>query len=192
VKYSNRLKGSVTQALVRSLLSDAGISVVPLGVEEVVREISELDIKQYQSLNLPLSLRKLPDFFAVNLDRTQSWLIEVKFRKTWNAAVRDELGKTLGEQVRYWEPLYLILFWGETPSKIPSQPSSWVKAVRLGWHSNELWAETDFASYKWSQIEWRDLDRIQDVFPQLNSRDAWDTATLHLTIAVSKGLSGLT
>lgn len=191
MKYSNRLKGSVTQALVRSLLTDAGISVVPLGVEEVVREVSELDIKQYHSLNLPQSLRKLPDFLAVNAERTQSWLIEVKFRKTWNDTVRDELGKTLSEQVCHWAPLYLILFWGETPSKISYQPSSWVRSVRLGWHKGELWAETTHASYRWSQCDWRDLGRIQDVFPQVNSREVWDAKTLGLTIAVSKGLSEL-
>lgn len=104
MKYSNRLKGSITQALVRSLLIDAGITIVPLGIEEVIRELSDMPQKQYNALNLPYPLKTLPDFFAINVDRLESWLLEVKFRRTWNSDVQDELYYTLYEQVKSWSP----------------------------------------------------------------------------------------
>jgi hypothetical protein len=187
--YPNRLKGSVTQSLVRALLSDAGLSVVPLGIEEVIREMADLDAQRYADLGLPMQLRKMPDFFAANADRSKSWLIEVKFRRTWNDQTRDELLETLAEQLKCWSPIHLILFWGETPSHFPGQPSSWIKAAKLVWEEGELWIhKTDGGKTRWRECSWKDLDRIQDVFPSLNSRGAWNAAVLDLTIQVSRGL----
>lgn len=191
MRYENRLKGSVTQALVRAMLTDAGLSVVPLGIEEVVREVAELSIDRYLALELPMRLRKLPDFFVANADRTQSWLVEVKFRRTWNERTREELLDTLTEQAQHWSPLYLVLFWGETPSYYPDQPSSWLKAGKLRWRDEDLWLEAQTGPRLWRECSWTHLDRVQDVFPALNNREVWDAAILNLTIAVSKGLVGL-
>lgn len=140
--YTNRLKGSVTQALVRSLLTDAGITVVPLGIEEVIRELSDLTEEKYLTLSLPEPLRRLPDFFAVNSERTQSWLIEVKFRKQWSNDTREALGKKLTEQVKAWNPIYLVLFFGESPSKgYQKMPGGWVRASKLVLHEDQLCVE---------------------------------------------------
>ncbi len=170
------------------MLTDAGLSVVPLGLEEVVRDVSELNIAQYHALELPIQLRKLPDFLVVNPERTQSWLVEVKFRRTWNEQVRTELLSTLGEQAQHWSPLYLVLFWGETPSRFPNQPSSWLKAAKLRWQDGNLFLETRDGALLWRDCDWTHLDRIQDIFPQLNNPEVWDAAILDLTIAVSRGL----
>lgn len=187
--YPNRLKGSVTQSLVRALLSDAGLSVVPLGIEEVIREMAGLDVQRYAALGLPMQLRKMPDFFVANADRSKSWLVEVKFRRTWDDRTRDELLETLSEQLKCWSPLLLIVFWGETPSRFPNQPSSWIKAAKLTWEEGELWIhKTDGYKILWRECTWTDLDRIQDVFIELNSRDTWNAAVLELTIQVSRGL----
>jgi len=193
MKYTNRLKGSVTQSLVKSLLTDAGITVVPLGIEEVIREVSALSLEKYLTLDLPSSLRELPDFFAVNSERTQSWLIEVKFRKTWNDVVRRELGEKLIKQVMSWSPIYLVLFFGETPSiHYPDTPASWVRAGRLTIENDDLHIQCSHNLKRWSDIVWNDLVRIQDVFPELNAPERWDAEVISSTLKISKGLVDLT
>lgn len=190
MNYTNRLKGSVTQALVRALLTDAGISVVPLGIEEVIREVSELDAEQYLRLGLPDTLRKLPDFFAANRDRTKSWLLEVKFRSTWTDEVSQQLYVGLKEQVATWNPLHLILFFGDTPSLFPKQPSSWIRVAKLIWQG-DLFVETEKGPKHWFEVDWKEYSRIQDVFPEIGAPEKWEDAVLDATIAVSRGLVSL-
>lgn len=191
MKYTNRLKGSVTQALVRSLLTDAGITVVPLGIEEVIREVSDLEQDKYLALGLPDALRKLPDFFAANRERTKSWLIEVKFRKTWSDDVRAELETKLKEQAKTWTPLYLILFFGETPSYFPGQPSSWVRTGKLSVIDDQLHVEIAGTQKPWLEVKWHELERVQDTFPELDDPARWEEAVIHATLSVSKGLVSL-
>lgn len=191
MEFSNRLKGAVTQSLVRSLLTDAGITVVPLGVEESLREVSDLPLDQYLALNLPVPLRTLPDFFALNRERDQSWLIEVKFRARWDGEVRRLLGEGLLAQVRTWSPLYLILFFGNTPSQYPASPSSWVRAARLEIVGDALCVVRSGEVYPWDNLNWLDLPRIQDVFPRLNDAERWANAVLDATLKVSKGLANI-
>ncbi len=192
MEYTNRLKGSVTQALVRSLLTNAGITIVPLGIEEVIREIAELRHAEYRALNLPDSLKQLPDFFAVNQDRTQSWLIEVKFRRIWSDEVKAELEAKLKKQVKSWSPIYLILFFGETPSKYyPNTPASWVRAGQLIIVEDELHVRIGRTIKPWNDIEWNDFPRIQDIFPQLNTREKWEEEVISATLEISKGLVSL-
>ncbi len=190
MKYRNRLKGSVTQALVRSLLTDAGITVVPLGIEEVVREVSDMEAAQYAALDLPDTLKKLPDFFAVNRERTKSWLIEVKFRKTWNEEVQKQLYNILREQVETWHPLYLIIFFGDTPSHFPGQPSSWIRVAKLIWNG-DLSVVKDDVQKHWYDVDWKAFSRIQDTFPELGAPEKWEAAVLDATISVSRGLVAL-
>lgn len=79
--YKNRLKGAITQVLLKSLLEDAGYRIVPLGIEEVLRELSSLEQEHYKQLNLPPALRKLPDFFVADMEFKKTYLVEVKYRK---------------------------------------------------------------------------------------------------------------
>jgi hypothetical protein len=189
--FSNRLKGAVTQSLVKSLLIDAGITVVPLGVEESLREVSDLPLEQYLQLNLPGPLRTLPDFFALSRERDQSWLIEVKFRAGWDEEVKRQLGEILLAQAQTWSPLYLILFFGNTPSEYPAWPSSWVRAARLEVVNGVLHVIGHERDTPWQQINWLHLSKIQDVFPRLNDADRWAAAVLEATLKVSKGLATL-
>ncbi|MHB1056355.1 MAG: hypothetical protein ACYC0F_00555 [Rhodanobacter sp.] len=190
--YQNRLKGAVTQSLVRSLFAQAGLTVVPLGIEETIREVSDLPLDQYMRLDLPTALRKLPDFFTTNRERTTHWLVEVKYRRQWNEAVREELGQVLTHQVATWDPLVVFIFVGETPSQF-DQPSSWVRAAQLKLDDGELKFRPhgggDYLS--WSQATFINLQRVQDVFPQLNDTHLWASSALHLTLDISRGLTRL-
>lgn len=192
MNYQNRLKGAVTQSLVRSLFAQAGLTVVPLGIEETVREVADLPMDQYVGLGLPIALRKLPDFFAANRERTTHWLVEVKYRRQWSDAVRDELGQTLAQQVSTWDPLVVFIFVGETPSQF-DQPSSWVRAAQVKMDGDVLkFRPHGGGDYlPWGQATFFSLQRVQDVFPQLNDAQLWESSALRLTLEMSRGLTRL-
>ena len=91
MEYRNRLKGALTQALLKSLLADAGYRIVPLGVEEIIREVTVLDREKYLKLGLPTILREIPDFFVADASMDSYWLVEVKYRRAWNEQTRGFL-----------------------------------------------------------------------------------------------------
>ena len=95
----------MTQTLVKALLEDAGYRTIPLGVEEVIREVSVLSPIDYSGLELPTVFRKMPDFFVADEDISKAWLVEVKYRKVWDDEVRRKLGEQIFEQVKVWKPL---------------------------------------------------------------------------------------
>lgn len=166
--------------------------MVPLGIEETIREVSDLPVDQYMRLGLPTALRKLPDFFATDRDRTTYWLVEVKYRRQWNDVVREELGQALSQQVSTWDPLVVFIFVGETPSQF-DQPSSWVRAAHLKLDNGELKFRPRGAGdfIPWSQATFINFQRVQDVFPQLNDAKLWASSALHLTLDISRGLTRL-
>ena len=111
MEFRNRLKGNVAQTLFETLLGDVNYRIVPLGIEEIIREVRNLDSKAYINLGLSQTLRKLPDFFVALPDFQKTYLVEVKYRKNWSDSVRDRLGKEIREQVNQWQPLTLVVFW---------------------------------------------------------------------------------
>ena len=50
--FDRRIKGAITESLVKTLLEDSDYRVIPLGIEEVVREVISLDEDEYRSLEL--------------------------------------------------------------------------------------------------------------------------------------------
>lgn len=183
MEYSNRLKGSVTQALLKSLLADAGYRVVPLGIEEAIREVTSLDKERYSALELPSVLRKMPDFFIADRELWNSWLVEVKFRNEWNDDVRRSLGAQLKEQVQAWSPLYVIMFLGTPAKRWDTYPSAWMGVAKLSIKDGQLVVASEAGDneYKWDEIEWSLFARIQKVFPKLDEKEKWDEMTLKKT-----------
>ncbi len=186
MEYRNRLKGAVTQALLKTLLADAGYRIVPLGIEEVIREVTQLSRQKYLALGLPTILRKMPDFFVASAEINNAWLVEVKYRKRWSACTKKSLEKELIEQVKKWGPLCLILFLGnpartEYPHQ-PEQPSSWMAAFLLKAEDNQLVVlKRDGCSRcKWADVSWKDV-RIQDIFTELRGKEPWKQQTLEQT-----------
>lgn len=183
MEYSNRLKGSVTQALLKSLLADAGYRVVPLGIEEAIREVTSLDKERYSALELPPVLRKMPDFFVADRELKYSWLVEVKFRNEWNDDVRRSLEAQLTEQVQAWSPLYVIVFLGTPAKRRDTYPSAWMGVAKLSIKDGQLVvaSESGDNEYMWDEIEWSSFARIQKVFLKLDEKEKWDEKTLEKT-----------
>lgn len=191
MQFANRIKGAVTQALLRALLEDSGYRIIPFGVEETWRELAQLKEQDYLALRLPKTLRQLPDFFVSDYPIKNTWLVEVKYRKEWSNSIRDELGSQLLEQVNHWSPLYLIVFLGGAAEQTSNKTDSCMGIVRLTSENGELFVTTveDPTPKKWSDISWKAFGRIQKVFKTLSTPKKLDEQTLR---KVQKSLSQLT
>jgi hypothetical protein len=212
MEYKNRLTGSVTQALIKSLLTRAGLTVVPLGIEEVVREVSDSELTEveYAKLKLPKALRTLPDYFVTVRDRSGHWLVEVKFRKEWNNETRDALHDILKEQVKTWDPIFVVLFLGKPgPVSVPKEledqlflPSQHVRVAHLFLKDDILTVNCLYIDRKnggvknsypmpWSTVEWQNLTRIQEAFQGVNDKELWKEGALEDTLTLVKSLLAL-
>lgn len=181
--YVNRLKGGVSQVLVKCLLEDAGYRIVPLGVENIVREVAVLNPTQYKALQLPNELRTLPDFFVADTELTQGWLVEVKYRKHWDDATRERLGASLQEQVKIWQPLHVIIFLGNSTNESYSVPSYFIRVVRVVWDAALGLAAVgeDGSKCKWEYVKWDKFFRVQDVFTNCRAKPKWEDQTIEKT-----------
>lgn len=200
MQFSNRLKGKIAESLVKSLLEDAGYRVVPLGIEEVIREVNTKGEDEYTKLGLPKSLRCLPDFFVANEGLDSAWMLEVKFRKEWNKETRLKLEKRLLAQARLWHPLLVLVALGKPSPEGIVSPQGCIGVARLHSDGEDLCVirepvrsqftlKKDKAPVYWRDIEWNQLERLQDVFSLVTKR--YSEQTLVKAIQVLKHLESI-
>jgi len=183
MNYTSRLKGSVTQVLLKSLLEDAGYRIVPLGIEAVLREVASLSKEDYLRLNLPIQLRKLPDFFVANHAIDKTWLVEVKYRKQWNEETQNSLEEEIKEQVTAWNPLFLMIFVGRSVEEPYTSPAYHMRIVKLVWDAQDgvLTERMDGQRCRWKYSQWNHFLRVQDVFNECASHEKWEEQTIEKT-----------
>lgn len=198
--FSSKLKGQITQSLIECLLVDAGLRVVPLGIEQVIREVKSLTKDHYRAAGISTTLRSLPDFFIANGNMSQTWLLEVKYRREWNEKTRFELFKKLHPQVEQWGPLHLAVFLGKTDFD-PKFPNSYLRMLRLVINDGVVCHETlgyvDAATneivppryVRADGIHWFDMTLIQKVFPGLATQ--FSNSTLFKATALVRRLADL-
>ncbi len=189
--FRNRLKGSVTQTLVKALLEDAGYRTIPLGVEEVIREVSVLPRPDYLDLELPNVLRKMPDFFVADQDISNAWLVEVKYRKEWNDEARRNLGKQIREQVKVWKPLFLTVFLGNSFRPGNDSPVHSIGVMKLTYERRGIVCimGEEETRKDWSEVTWSDFSRFQDVFRDVTSE--WKNQTIMQALRILRSLRGV-
>ena len=189
--FKNRLKGSLTQALVKALLEDAGYRTIPLGVEVVIREVSVLSLRDYRGLELPQVLRKMPDYFVADDEISKAWLVEVKYRKVWNDEVRRKLGEQILEQVNVWKPLFLTVLLGNSVKPDNDSPVHSIGVIKLTYECGKIVCITsDDKKHKdWSKVTWSDFQRFQDVFSGVGSK--WKDQTIMKALCILRSLKGV-
>jgi hypothetical protein len=189
--FKNRLKGSVTQTLVKALLEDAGYRTIPLGVEEVIREVSVLPAEEYLDLELPTVLRKMPDFFVAEPDLSNAWLVEVKYRKEWNDEARRRLGNQIREQVKVWKPLFLTVFLGNSARPGNDNPVHSIGVIKLTYERGRIVSimRDEETRKDWGEITWGDFRRFQDVFKEVTSQ--WRSQTIMQALGILRSLRGV-
>lgn len=134
-------KGQFAQALVTTLLEYSGYLVRRVGVEEVVADVKRL--QGWDELDLPAPLRAMPDLLVIAEETRATKLVEVKFRRRFDAATARELSAALGHQRTFWPDSWAVLVVGEPP-RSSGQYQDHIRVVRPedahlldGWEGEE-------------------------------------------------------
>jgi hypothetical protein len=111
--FSSLLKGRIAERIIITLLERGGFRVTRLGIEELFDEIKLLSRDEYLKLGLPAQLRALPDILIA--DPRVSWakMLEIKFRRAFDAEAAKELSYTLTEQRKYWPDAWAVVMIAE-------------------------------------------------------------------------------
>jgi hypothetical protein len=133
------LKGKIAEVIFEQMFRDCGkFTILPFGYEKTVPEVA-----QYQHIvevqKVLDNIRHAPDFIIITQNRSQVYLVEVKYRRT--ISPRDI--KAIAGQVReHWDVAWLFL---ATPKgfyfdainriitsggKIPPLSGSWIDAEK--------------------------------------------------------------
>jgi hypothetical protein len=113
IEFRDGVKAQITQTVLSALLERGGYRVTRLGIEELFGEVKFRERRQYQALELPKQLRYLPDLLVVSLGENLAFLVEVKFRRSFNDRSARGLFETLNRQRRYWPESYAVLMIAE-------------------------------------------------------------------------------
>ncbi|WP_027710436.1 hypothetical protein [Zooshikella ganghwensis] len=194
MSFESRIKGDITEAIVKSLLVDEGYRVIDSGIEHLIREVLCLSREQYMKLSFANTLRKLPDLVVMNRDQTVSHLVEVKYRQKWSYQLINDLK----EQVEFFNQIVLVCVNGSpvTASKEVSGGTH-LRAIELKFE-NRMYLANKFINSKSSEgkefewvsvssqenIDWWSLAPIQFVFKDMTSLSQ-ETSTQKMKLNVN-------
>ena len=169
--FSNLVKGQVSQTLIKLLLERAGYRVTRFGIEELFQEIVHLDIEQYSKLELPKSLRTLPDLLVADSAIEKAFLLEVKFRKKLNKKALFSLHSTLCEQHEYWPETYTILMIGSARREDDKFHQDYIRVIRPGELDKLLPSESLIKQSRPENLGyhvWKKLPMLHEVFDKFS------------------------
>lgn len=191
--FKNRIKKGLTEAVVKSILVDAGYRVLDFGIESQIRELECLTALEYLGLDFPTALRSMPDLLVMDREQTLKHLVEVKFRSGWNV----ELLLEIEEQVRLFKEVVLICL--NTQPVVPAgrltSPASYLRCCRLTFQDERYCVElNDHGEKKWLEVgelgthdgQWWGLRPLQEIFAKVDDRR--EAGTLFTAIGSIKGL----
>jgi hypothetical protein len=131
LNFASILKGRVAESVLTALLERSGYRVTRLGVEVLFDEVKHLDLQQYQRLNLPDQLRSLPDLLVADAEVENAYLVEVKFRKRFDAETARELCGTLKRQRQHWPEAYAVIMLSEPMVRDGRFPQDYLRILPL-------------------------------------------------------------
>ena len=153
----------ITQTLLVALFERGGYRVTRLGIEELLAEVKHIDLQQYLRLNLPLQLRYLPDLMVVELDMTNAFLVEVKFRRRFDQEAAESLHHELGKQRERWPQSYAVVMLAEAFECEATYHQDYIRVLRPG--ETDLLVDTQLSLAQ----RWEKLHHLQRVFKRFNN-----------------------
>ena len=188
IPFPNIIKAQVTQSLIASLLERGGYRVTRLGIEELIGEIKSLNLNEYNNLGLPIQLRTLPDLLVANREMTEIQLVEVKYRRRFDAKSRQSLYKELSKQREYWQVIVAIIVIGESFLPGGRFHQDYIR-VLPGYETDRLINQPSENSGRVNITEeerWNSLPMIQHVFRSFLATEALYTYADYLTRVIKE------
>jgi len=162
INYKNVLKGNIVSTTLKTLLENSGYTVIPFGIESVIREILNMGYSEYRGITeFNDNLRHMPDFFVIDHELQKGWLVEVKYRSKLDEICRMDLASGVSNYGK-WLPIYMILVVKDNCDEPTWQggDNTEIKNIRVfKIESSEVSA--NFFVYQSC------ASRIQDIFPKL-------------------------
>ncbi|MDP3063993.1 MAG: hypothetical protein Q8O40_12405 [Chloroflexota bacterium] len=162
LEFTNIIKGMVTQTLLTALFERGGYRVTRLGIEELFAEVKHIDLQQYMGLNLPLQLRYLPDLLVAEIDMTNVFLVEVKFRRKFDQASAESIYEELKDQREYWPQSHAVVMVAEASTPELRFHQDYIRVLKPNEHEVLIDGRLSPAQ------RWENLHHLQRVFKRFN------------------------
>ena len=162
LEFTNIIKGMVTQTLLTVLFERGGYRVTRLGIEELFGEVKHVNLQQYMRLNLPLQLRYLPDLIVAEIDMTNVFLVEVKFRRKFDQASAESVYEELKEQREHWPQSYTVVMVAAASAPEKTFHQDYIRVLMPNEHEVLINHNHSLAQ------RWEQLHHLQRVFKRFN------------------------
>ncbi len=184
IDFRDMVKAQITQAVLVALLERGGYRVTKLGIEELFGEIKFTGRRQYHALELPRRLRYLPDLMVVSPREHRVFLVEVKFRRTFDELSARGLHDALHRQRLYWPESYAVLMIAEPFVSGARFHQDYIRVLPPR-HTGRLVAKGLEPRQRWCR-----LPHLQSVFKAFSASEANRALADFVTLAL-ESLNGL-
>ena len=160
LEFTNVVKALITQTTLAALFERGGYRVTRLGIEELFGEIKHINFEQYLGLNLPLPLRFLPDLLVAELDMSNAFMVEVKYRRRFDPIL---LHRELSQQLKYWPQTHTVIMISEPFVADASFHQDYIRVLT----PNDIEMLDDESSVP--EQKWGNMHHLQRVFKAFNN-----------------------
>ena len=184
IEFRDTVKAQITQAVLSTLLEHGGYRVTRLGIEELFGELKFRAPREHQELELPTQLRYLPDLLVVSLQESRSFLVEVKFRRSFNDRSARGLYEVLHRQRKYWPESWAVLMIAEPFVANARFHQDFIRVLRPE-HTSRLIDERYEPRQRWER-----MPRLHSLFKAFSASETNRALADCVTLAL-KSLGGL-
>jgi hypothetical protein len=166
MRFSSILKGRNAETNFVALLEQAGYCVARIGVEVLVDPVKRLDYKRYRALALPVPLRAMPDLLVTTADTSKAYMVEVKFRRAFDAEAARELYDTLRVQRENWPDAYAAILLSSPIIQGGRFHQDYIRILPLADVNRLVSRQFDGCQVEHLRMRaiWEGLPQLQDVF----------------------------
>jgi hypothetical protein len=164
--FEQVLKGRNAESSFVALLEQQGYHVVRTGVETLIQPVKRLDLRSYLRLGLPVPLRKMPDLLVLTADNAPACMVEVKYRRVFDAATARELVRTLAVQHAAWPGTYVAILLGRPIIPGGRYHQDYLRILPLARLEELVTTRFDLFRHEGMRMRaiWEGLPQLQDVF----------------------------
>jgi len=109
----DKLKGSIAEKIIESILIEAGYEVYPFGYETFYRSLLDTLSKNIKDTEAQ-KLRSFPDLFVFDRKNNKSYILEVKFTNTTDEKEYWLQKHSFDKYVKFWSESILVVFSAKT------------------------------------------------------------------------------